>query len=128
MTCLTILFHYRDSLRKSMSTERTFRNLSSWDALSEKCNYMAHCLSEDLAKEHLEMKTLTLKLKTDTFKLRTRSHTYPKYIFSYEDIFQAALVLLKAEMPLKLRLMGLRASCLQKRKLPGKNDEDAQMR
>lgn len=67
-------------------------------------------LSADMKKEGLCGRTLTLKLKTSCFEVRTRAVTLPNYICSSEDILKHAMKLLKAEVPASLRLMGLRMS------------------
>ncbi|KAL0422535.1 UNVERIFIED_CONTAM: DNA polymerase kappa [Sesamum latifolium] len=67
-------------------------------------------LASDLKKEGLCGRTLTLKLKTSCFEVRTRAVTLPENICSSEDILKHATKLLKAELPASLRLMGLRMS------------------
>lgn len=96
--------------RKGISCERTFRPLSSRADLEAKCGEIAAHLAEDMAEEGLRGKTVTLKLKLTTFELRTRAVTVDRYISSSEDILAAALKLLRAEMPVEIRLMGLRMS------------------
>ena len=96
--------------RKGISTERTFRTLSSQADLEAKCGELAVHLAEDMAEEGLRWKTLTLKLKLTTFELRTRAVTLDRYISSSDDILTAALKLLRAELPVEIRLMGLRMS------------------
>lgn len=71
---------------------------------------IAEHLAGDMAREDLKGKTLTLKLKTTAFEVRTRAHSLPQYISTYEEIFTAAMRLLKAEMPIEIRLMGMRMS------------------
>ncbi|WVZ59839.1 hypothetical protein U9M48_009932 [Paspalum notatum var. saurae] len=73
---------------------------------------LAENLTDDLQKEGFMGKTLTLKLKTADFEVRTRAVTTRNYINSKEDILVYATKLLKVEMPLSLRLMGLRMSQL----------------
>lgn len=67
-------------------------------------------LSADMKKEGLFGRTLTLKLKTASFEVRTRAVTLPGYISSSDEILKHASKLLKAEFPVSLRLMGLRMS------------------
>lgn len=43
-------------------------------------------------------------------QLRTRAMTLPKYMHAAADILAAALKLLHAELPIEVRLMGLRMS------------------
>ncbi|KAK4401756.1 DNA polymerase kappa [Sesamum angolense] len=107
--------------RKSMSSERTFSPTEDEALLFQKLgagavwkNLFAVDLSENLAsdlkKEGLCGRTLTLKLKTSCFEVRTRAVTLPDNICSSEDIVKHATKLLKAELPASLRLMGLRMS------------------
>lgn len=97
-------------LRKSMSCERTFSATNDSRLFFEKLDNLAENLADDLQKEGLKGRTLTLKLKTAAFEVRTRAATAQNYISSKEDILIYAKKLLKAEMPLSLRLMGLRMS------------------
>uniref|UniRef100_A0ACD6A5E2 Uncharacterized protein n=1 Tax=Avena sativa TaxID=4498 RepID=A0ACD6A5E2_AVESA len=97
-------------LRKSMSCERTFSATDNSSLLFEKLDNLAENLADDMQKECLKGRTLTLKLKTAAFEVRTRAATAQNYISSKEDILIYAKKLLKAELPLSLRLMGLRMS------------------
>ncbi|KAI3903327.1 hypothetical protein MKW98_031981 [Papaver atlanticum] len=97
-------------LRKSMSSERTFSATGDEAKLYEKLANISETLSAELQKEGLYGRTLTLKLKTASFEVRSRAVTLPKFIYSSEDILNHASKLLKAELPLSLRLMGLRMS------------------
>jgi DNA polymerase kappa len=96
--------------RKGISTERTFRPMSKRNELESKCKELAENLAKDMADENLKGKTLTLKLKLTTFEVRTRAVTLNRYIHSAEDIHAAGLKLLRAELPVEIRLMGLRMS------------------
>ncbi|XP_056163542.1 DNA polymerase kappa-like [Syzygium oleosum] len=71
---------------------------------------LAELLSSDMQKEGLHGPILTLKLKTSSFEVRTRALTLQKYISSRDDIYKYASKLLKAELPISLRLIGLRVS------------------
>ncbi|KAM3185961.1 hypothetical protein ACTXT7_005309 [Hymenolepis weldensis] len=77
--------------------------------------------SRHTAVTNFEGKTVTMKLKLDTFEVRTRSQTLPDYTCSTEIIFQCASEILKDETKaewannskvLTLRLMGVRISNL----------------
>jgi DNA polymerase kappa len=96
--------------RKGMSCERTFRPLSARGALQAKLRELAEQLSEELKEESLKGKTLTLKLKTTAFELRTRAATVERYTNSSEELYNTGIKLLRTELPIELRLMGLRMS------------------
>ena len=69
------------------------------------CAELSEKLAEDMASEGLKGKTLTLKLKETNFEVRTRNATLTHHIHSKEDIFREALKLLRAELPITIRLM-----------------------
>ncbi|KAL5561378.1 hypothetical protein UlMin_031125 [Ulmus minor] len=99
-------------LRKSISNERTFSATGDEALLYRKLEEIAEMLSSDMQKEGLCGRTLTLKLKTAAFEIRTRAVTLQKSICTSEDILRHASKLLKAELPVSLRLIGLRLSHL----------------
>ena len=74
------------------------------------CTEIAEHLAGDMAREDLKGKTLTLKLKTTAFEVRTRAHSLPQHISTAAEIEAGALRLLKAELPIEIRLMGMRMS------------------
>ncbi|XP_073696505.1 DNA polymerase kappa [Garra rufa] len=106
----------RDSERKSMSTERTFGEMSDAEEQYSLCRDLCHDLAQDLQREGLKGKTVTLKLKNVKFEVKTKAFTLQYAVCTEEEIFAAAKDLLKVEIdsvspqPLKLRLMGVRVS------------------
>ncbi|CAI8587285.1 unnamed protein product [Vicia faba] len=98
------------SFRKSISNERTFSATEDEVLLQKKLAELAEMLSTDMQKEGLHGRTLTLKLKTASFEVRNRAVTLQNYINSSEDILKHASKLLKAELPVSVRLIGLRVS------------------
>ncbi|MCO5592940.1 hypothetical protein L7F22_046944 [Adiantum nelumboides] len=102
-----------EEARKSLSCERTFSSISSEDSLFAKLEELAENVAKDMEGEDLQGRTLTLKLKTTKFEVRTRSLTLPMFIHKKEDLLVHASKLLKAELPVSLRLMGLRISHFQ---------------
>ncbi|CAN6469982.1 unnamed protein product [Victoria cruziana] len=103
--------------RKSISTERTFSSTADESLIYHKLAEVAETLSSDMQRDGLYGRTLTLKLKTASFEVRTRAISLQRYIFSKEDILAHAYKLLKAELPVSLRLIGLRMSHLNEVKL-----------
>ncbi|XP_035234345.1 DNA polymerase kappa [Anguilla anguilla] len=106
----------RDNERKSMSTERTFGEMSSAEEQYDLCRELCRDLAQDLQKEDLKGKTVTVKLKNVNFEVKTRALTLSSVVSSEEEIFAVAKDLLKTEIdnasphPLRLRLMGVRVS------------------
>ncbi|KAL3040221.1 hypothetical protein AAZX31_01G227500, partial [Glycine max] len=100
--------------RKSISNERTFSATKDEVLLHKKMEELAEMLSADMQKEGLCGRTLTLKLKTASFEVRTGAVTLQKYISSSEDILKHAKKLLQTELPISVRLIGLRSDPTQK--------------
>mmetsp|Transcript_39759 Transcript_39759/g.62075 ORF Transcript_39759/g.62075 Transcript_39759/m.62075 type:complete len:275 (+) Transcript_39759:726-1550(+) len=101
-------------MRKGISTERTFRNISKPEELEAKAKQISESLAAYMAKENLKGKVLTLKLKPVTFDTFTRAVTLPNYISTSDEIFASVLEPLRKEYPLNIRLMGIRMSTLIK--------------
>lgn len=105
-----------DSKRKSLGTETTFAEMSKPDELLDMCDKLCQTLAEDMKKEKLKGKTVTIKLKTVKFEVKSRSFSPLNPVSTYEEISSAAKDLLKNEInacfpdPLRLRLMGVRLS------------------
>lgn len=61
----------------------------------------------------LQGKTVSIKIKTVKFEVKTRAHSLPNHTAEYQDIFTAARELLRVEIQavqpqaLRLRLMGM---------------------
>ncbi|XP_046546456.1 DNA polymerase kappa-like [Haliotis rubra] len=108
----------RDSERKSISTERTFSELSRPSDLYKKCSELCAALVEDLGQQEVRGKTVSIKIKTVKFEVKTRAHSLAHHTAEYQDIFTAARELLRVEIQavqpqaLRLRLMGVRLSNL----------------
>ncbi|XP_044050927.1 DNA polymerase kappa isoform X2 [Siniperca chuatsi] len=106
----------RHEERKSMSTERTFKELSKAEEQLSLCRELCEDLAEDMKKEGLKGKTVTLKLKNVNFEVKTRALTLPYAVATVDEIFAVAKDLLKTErdnespQPLRLRLLGIRIS------------------
>ena len=102
--------------RKSMSVERTFGNESRKEKLVEICRSLCEDLANDLSKEKLKIKNVTLKYKLSSFVTRTRSKTLSYPIGTSEELFFVAKGILLNEIQtvrksgdmFELRLMGVR--------------------
>ncbi|OZJ04017.1 hypothetical protein BZG36_03765 [Bifiguratus adelaidae] len=102
-----------ESHRKSVGVERTFSNISDRASLYAKLDDISKKLSEHLRAKELKGKTLTLKFKKSNFEVYTRAKTLPKYTNAAAEIFEHGQRLLDAELPVTLRLMGLRMTTLR---------------
>ncbi|XP_045559319.1 DNA polymerase kappa [Salmo salar] len=106
----------RDGERKSMSTERTFGEMSALEEQFSLCRQLCQDLAQELQKEALKGKTVTLKLKNVNFEVKTRAWTLPCAVAASDKLFAVAKDLLTTEIdnvspqPLRLRLMGIRVS------------------
>ncbi|XP_063479204.1 DNA polymerase kappa isoform X2 [Symphalangus syndactylus] len=106
----------RDGERKSMSVERTFSEINKAEEQYSLCQELCSELAQDLQKERLKGRTVTIKLKNVNFEVKTRASTVSSVVSTAEEIFAIAKELLKTEIdadfphPLRLRLMGVRIS------------------
>ncbi|XP_061045352.1 DNA polymerase kappa isoform X2 [Eubalaena glacialis] len=106
----------RDGERKSMSVERTFSEISKAEEQYSLCQELCSELAQDLQKEGLKGRTVTIKLKNVNFEVKTRASTVSSVVSTAEEIFAIAKELLRTEIdadfphPLRLRLMGVRLS------------------
>ncbi|CAG8467350.1 4573_t:CDS:10 [Dentiscutata heterogama] len=104
--------------RKSMSISRTFCRLSQPNELLAKLRELVDNLAADLAKEYLHGKTIALTFKSVSFKVTTRERSLKRYIYTADDLYHFGKQILVDELPLNIRLMGVRLSNLRSR-----NDE-----
>ncbi|RCI03224.1 hypothetical protein CU098_002733 [Rhizopus stolonifer] len=100
-----------ESERKSVGVERTFPPMSNPEQLYQKLHELCEALEADAEKAGVMFVS---------FEVRIRSKTLPSYIWLAKDIEKIAKQLLAKEMPMNLRLMGVRLATLKPR---GSNDE-----
>jgi DNA polymerase-4 len=103
-----------DRETKSVSAETTFeRDLSDFGALERILWNQAEEVSARLKDKALAGATVTLKLKTADFKIRTRAHSFAAPTQLAGKIFAAAKQLLERETDgTKFRLLGVGVSAL----------------
>jgi DNA polymerase-4 len=103
-----------DRETKSVSSETTFdRDISDYRALERILWAQTEEVSARLKEKALAGATVTLKLKTADFKIRTRAHSFDSSTQLAAKIFAAARPLLKRESDgTKYRLLGVGLSAL----------------
>ncbi|TIB81971.1 DNA/RNA polymerase [Wallemia mellicola] len=99
--------------RKSVGIEKTFQPIFDTKVLMEKLKILCKELEGDLKRTQFEGRTVTLKYKKDTFENFTRSTSVDKFLSQSEEIWPVAKGLLERELPLTLRLMGVRLTNLR---------------
>lgn len=100
--------------RKSIGAERTFHALSNKTQILRKLEEVAGELGDDMVRGGWTGKTVTLKYKLDTFQVFTRAKSFDRWVSSKkEDLFAIGKELLLLELPLTLRLIGLRITKLK---------------
>ncbi|KIJ49550.1 hypothetical protein M422DRAFT_27916 [Sphaerobolus stellatus SS14] len=99
--------------RKSIGSERTFKPISDSKEILRKLLECAEELEADMAETGWAGSTITLKYKLDTYQVFTRAKSSSKLITSKEDLFAIGKGLLTPELPLNIRLIGLRVTKLK---------------
>ena len=110
---------------KSVSTEITFnRDISDFETLSTKLLELCEKLSSQLKNKQVYGDTITLKLKSNKFELRTRAKQIIMPTQLAHVIYEVAIILLQREIDGTLfRLIGIGVSGLVK----GKTEERADL-
>ncbi|KAH7916561.1 IMS-domain-containing protein [Hygrophoropsis aurantiaca] len=100
--------------RKSIGAERTFHALSDKQQIFNKLEEVAAELSGDMDNGGWTGKTVTLKYKLDTYQVFTRAKSFDRWVSSKkEDLFAVGKELLIPELPVTIRLIGLRVTKLK---------------
>jgi len=101
--------------QKSISTERTFnKKYSSIEGILQLCTQFSHELEKKLQKKQLSAKTISIKLKTVDFEIKSKSQTPQKPISTADDILKYSSEMVKTEIEkgVQIRLFGIRVSHL----------------
>ncbi|KAI5117782.1 hypothetical protein M0805_000425 [Coniferiporia weirii] len=109
--------HQREE-RKSIGAERTFNPIDNQDKILEKLEEVSVELENDMKSSDWAGKTVTLKYKLDTYQVFTRAKSFNRWITSRDDLFNTGKELLKPELPLRIRLIGLRVTKLKDLRAP----------
>ncbi|EMD37296.1 hypothetical protein CERSUDRAFT_113946 [Gelatoporia subvermispora B] len=100
--------------RKSIGAERTFSTLWTQEDILNKLEEVAAELEADMQGDGWSGKTITLKYKLDTYQVFTRAKSFDRWISTRkEDLFAIGKELLMPELPLRVRLIGLRVTKLK---------------
>ncbi|CAG8489614.1 22564_t:CDS:2, partial [Racocetra persica] len=99
----------------STIVKTTFSSLSKPEDLYKKLRELADHLAADLLKERLQGKTIAITFKLVNFKMITRERSIKKYIHTADDIYCIGKQILTDELPLNIRLLGIRLSNLSSR-------------
>ncbi|KAI8047062.1 hypothetical protein BDF21DRAFT_469558 [Thamnidium elegans] len=94
--------------------------MSNPTELLSKLHELSQLLEKDLEKNNLMGRNIGIKLKSVTYEVRIRSKTMPSYIWTAKDIERITKELLLKELPVNIRLMGIRMSAMKRR---GSEDE-----
>ncbi|CAB9527277.1 DNA polymerase IV [Seminavis robusta] len=105
--------------RKGISRERTFSPLQTWSELMNRLEGIAWMLASDMQKESVLARTVSLKIKLQTFDVFQKSRTVDAALQKGDDLLKHAAEMLqelKKEVGSKhrfsLRLIGIRCSNL----------------
>lgn len=104
-------------IRKSIGAERTFSNdLTNLAEMKEKLRYISRVVFDYMEKADNYGRSVTLKIKSDDFKINTRSRTYTGEIRSFEVLLDTVFQLLEEnkEEIQAVRLLGVSVSNLSK--------------
>nr|XP_018262802.1 DNA polymerase kappa subunit [Kwoniella dejecticola CBS 10117]OBR84960.1 DNA polymerase kappa subunit [Kwoniella dejecticola CBS 10117] len=99
--------------RRSVGVERTFRDKVDEEDILNEVASIAEELEKDLERLQYAGKTVTVKYKLHTFENKTRAKSVGKYISTSKEILPIALELMKRELPVRIRLLGIRLSTLK---------------
>ena len=99
--------------RKSLGTETTFQATKDRKILLSYLHDFSMEIASGLEQKQIQGRTITVKIKDEDFKLRTKSRTLLNNIYLADDIYEIGVQLLEElDLPKRLRLIGLTISNL----------------
>ncbi|ODV91619.1 hypothetical protein CANCADRAFT_42256 [Tortispora caseinolytica NRRL Y-17796] len=108
---------FHQEARKSLGHEMTFKETSNTAEIYSKLKNIAEELSKELVEKELVGTVLHLKLKRDDFQVITRQTPLGRPIYTADDLYKYGKELLDKEMPICVRLMGLKLTKLQTKEM-----------
>ncbi|KAK9466227.1 hypothetical protein V1512DRAFT_286978 [Lipomyces arxii] len=106
----TVVRPIEEYKRKSVSSERTFRAVSDFALIKQKLLQVAKELEQDCRRHNVAGRKLGMKLKKATFETITRTKSVPKPVKTWQEFYRLGLQMVEKEMPVTVRLVGLRVS------------------
>ena len=105
--------------RKSYGKERTLSSdTQSKEELLQYIDYFSKEISNNMIRNNIKGRTITLKYKTSNFTNHTRSRTLTYYTNSYSDIYSTCKELLEEEnIEVEIRLIGVTISSFKEDKI-----------
>jgi len=105
---------------KSISRETTFqRDIDNWQVIAKTLADLTREVVTSMKEEGYQGRTVTVKIRFNDFKTYTRAKTLSRHTGSEEEIRKAAFDCLgRIELKKKVRLIGVRASNLEKSSPP----------
>ncbi|MGZ5268575.1 MAG: DNA polymerase IV [Caldimonas sp.] len=104
-----------ESISRETTFERDLHAVRDRAVLGEIFTDLCTKLAGDLARKGYAAKTIGIKLRFDDFRIATRALTLPAHTLDAREIRRAAgLCLKRVDLARRLRLLGVRASALEK--------------
>lgn len=102
---------------KSISRETTFqKDVANWQFIAKTLAELTREVVTDMKENGFKARTVTVKIRFSDFETLTRAHTLPQSTDAEGEIRKAAFACLKrVELKKKVRLVGVRASHLERK-------------
>ncbi|CAK5281491.1 unnamed protein product [Mycena citricolor] len=104
--------------RKSIGAERTFAPLADKQKIFAKLDEVCTELESDMQSGEWSGRTVTLKYKLESFQVFTRAKSCDRWVSKKDELFAIGQELLLLELPMTIRLLGLRVTKLKDMREP----------